>query len=92
MLTFNKKTVDPDSIGKDPRYSEKFKVEIYFKDVCLACKEVQRLQDICDDCAVQMEDEIESWKKILVILEVLQHAINFKFRAIKNQHMTKEFF
>lgn len=34
---FNKKTVDPDSIAKNNAYSDKFKVEIHFEDVCNMC-------------------------------------------------------
>ena len=31
---FNKATVDPDSVVKDERISNDFKIECYFRDVC----------------------------------------------------------
>jgi hypothetical protein len=46
VCEFTKKTVDPDSISKDPRYCENFKVEMHFKDVC-TCKPTEPLDKLC---------------------------------------------
>lgn len=34
---FTKRTVDPDATSKDPRFSEDFKIEVYFRDFCQTC-------------------------------------------------------
>jgi len=34
--------VDPDSINKDARYTEKFRVDVHFKNVCEKCTDSSR--------------------------------------------------
>ncbi len=53
-MTFTKKNVDPDSISKDPLYSNDFKVEIHFKDICKICKPTDTLDKKCSYCAEVM--------------------------------------
>ena len=47
LSTFTKKTVDPDSIEKDDRFSEKFRIEIHFRDICQVCKPSEHYEKLC---------------------------------------------
>ena len=53
-LTFTKNTVDPDAISKDPLYSNDFKVEIHFKDLCKICKTSDHIDKKCENCVDTM--------------------------------------
>ena len=61
ISTFTKKTVDPDSIEKDERFSDKFKIEIHFKDLCSVCKPSEHHDKLCERCKYEMSDEIPNW-------------------------------
>ena len=47
---FTKATVDPDAVFKDNRFSDEFKVELYFKDVCQRCSPQLPLEHLCVKC------------------------------------------
>lgn len=44
---FYKNTVDPDSIIKDPRISNDFKIECFFKDYCDICVPAMPIDELC---------------------------------------------
>ena len=69
MSTFTKKTVDPDSIEKDERFSDKFKIEIHFRDICQVCKPTEHFEKLCTQCKYEMQEEIPNWQLISKILE-----------------------
>ena len=68
---FNKANVDPDSVVKDIRISTDFKVECYFRDVCKICNPTMPLEMLCSMCMKNMASEIDSWKIIRKILDVI---------------------
>jgi hypothetical protein len=70
VYSFDKAMVDPDSISKDPKYNDKFRVDIHFKDICENCNPTQTLDYICNNCRTEMPQEIDNWKIIKLILDV----------------------
>jgi hypothetical protein len=38
IYTFDKKGVDPDSIIKNKKFDNDFKIDLHFEDVCKSCK------------------------------------------------------
>ena len=62
--------MDPDSIGKDSRYTDDFKVEVHFKALCeRGCKPERTLRELCNKCKREMDINInESWVLIDNIL------------------------
>ena len=74
---FSKNTVDPDSLIKDDRFSEDFKIDCYFRDFCNTCNSSIPLERLCIRCTNEMESEIKSWKIIRNIIDVLLLYINF---------------
>ena len=61
-MVLRKDLVDPDSIAKDHRYSDDFRVEIHFNNVCERCKPERAIKDLCSRCQREMETDIaESW-------------------------------
>ena len=47
---FTKHTVDPDSIIKDDRISNDFKIECFFGDFCIDCNGKIPIDNICPRC------------------------------------------
>lgn len=82
MVTFNQKSVDPDSISKDSRFSSDFKLEIHFKDICSNCKPTEPLEKLCKYCQQSMTNDIEFWSIIQNILDV---SIDIFFTLIESQ-------
>jgi len=74
--------VDPDSINKDARYTEKFRVDVHFKNVCEKCTDSSRpINDLCKQCSNAMETDIkDSWNIIHAILDVIisLYLINYR--------------
>ena len=72
MAVLNRTDVDPDSVAKDQRYGEDFKVEVYFKNLCKKCTRSDRpIEELCGQCKEHMKEDInESWKVIHSILRV----------------------
>ena len=70
--------MDPDSIGKDQRFSSGFAVDIHFKSLCPkagssqgACRPEKPLTELCTKCRHDMEEEIRTcWLEIKGILDV----------------------
>ena len=51
VVSFKKDNVDPDSIGKDSRYTDDFKVEVHFKSLCeRGCRPELTLRELCRKC------------------------------------------
>ena len=67
---FTKATVDPDSVIKDERISEHFKIECYFTDFCQRCDPSMAIHELCERCIKNMENDLGSWKIIGDILDV----------------------
>jgi len=44
---FYKNTVDPDSIIKDERIPDDFRIECYFRDFCPNCVPEMPIEDLC---------------------------------------------
>lgn len=64
--------VDPDSINKDARFAEKFRVDIHFKNVCERCTDSAKpISELCKVCQEIMQTDIkDSWNIIHGILDV----------------------
>jgi uncharacterized OB-fold protein len=59
VVVLRREEVDPDSIGKDQRYTDDFKVEIHFQNVCERCTRSDRpIKELCKRCNTEMEDDI----------------------------------
>lgn len=68
---FTKATVDPDSIIKDERIDDGFKIELYFRDFCQSkCDPSMDIDELCEKCHSNMESEIKDWRIIKKILDV----------------------
>ena len=70
VVYFNKKSVDPDSIARNSKYSPDFKVEIHFKDICPNCKPTDPKCKLCPSCLEKMASDLVFWDIITKILEV----------------------
>jgi hypothetical protein len=46
--------VDPDSIAKDPKYDNDFKVELVFEEFCYNCSPENHVNDLCNKCCEKM--------------------------------------
>jgi hypothetical protein len=66
---FTKKTVDPDATAKDPRFSDEFKIECYFKDYCTKCQPSMPIEELCRRCKLVMQNELPGWEIIRKILD-----------------------
>lgn len=66
---FTKKTVDPDATQKDPRFSDDFKIECYFKDYCPKCNPGLPIDQLCKRCKIEMSSELPCWDRIRRILD-----------------------
>jgi len=64
--------VDPDSIGKDQRYGDDFKIEVFFSNICEKCKNSEmKTKDLCSFCTREMDEDIKGcWNIINSILNV----------------------
>ena len=51
---FDKWGVDPDSIAKDPKYDNDFKIELVFDEFCYQCSPVNRCDMLCARCVAKM--------------------------------------
>lgn len=69
VYEFTKKTVDPDSILKNPKFDDNFKIECYFKDYCQNCNSKMAIENLCNKCTSNMEEEISQWRIIRGILD-----------------------
>lgn len=67
-MIFTKKSVDPDSIGKDSSFPDNFKICIEFESICHNCKPTDPMQSICKSCKPLLRQEIDNWKIIEAIL------------------------
>lgn len=47
---FGWNTIDPDSLIKDDRFSDDFKIECYFRDFCTICNSSIPLEKLCIRC------------------------------------------
>ena len=75
--TFDKTGVDPDSIAKDKKFDNDFKIELIFKDCCSTCKASNPVSDLCNKCRSRIKKEkIEEWEKIAKIID--QHHNNIQ--------------
>ena len=72
---FTKDTVDPDSIIKDERISWDFKVTCYFKDYCTKCIPSMPITEVCSKCTNKLDEEVETWRIIKRILDVILEII-----------------
>ena len=51
IYKFGRALVDPDSIRNDPRFTDSFRVEIHFKNVCEKCTDASRdIRELCGTC------------------------------------------
>ncbi len=71
--------VDPDSINKDARYAEKFRVDVHFKNVCERCTDSSKpISELCKTCQEIMNSDIkDSWSIIHAILDVIFFLFQF---------------
>jgi hypothetical protein len=70
VYTFDKKGVDPDSIIKNKKFENDFKINLFFSDECnLDCKPSKPLTMLCNDCKITMVDEIKEWMIITKIID-----------------------
>jgi hypothetical protein len=71
VLTLKRKDVDPDSVNKNALYTDDFKVEIHFKDVCGVCKSTNTIAQLCKQCYQRMKDteDLIFWQTIQSILD-----------------------
>lgn len=71
VAILKREEVDPDSVSKDSRFSEDFRVEMHFKGCCdRGCRPERPLKDLCPRCKQEMDSDIqESWVHIYNILE-----------------------
>eukprot|EP00347_Sterkiella_histriomuscorum_P023468 403334529 len=87
IVTLSRKSVDPDSISKNPMYNSEFKVDIYFKDICSICKSTDFPQDKCKDCSFLMHQDLQYWRLIQSILDNHEYP-NHEKGAILNFNST----
>lgn len=66
---FTKKTVDPDATAKDPRFSDDFKIECYFRDFCNKCQPSMPIEELCKRCKASMPNDLPGWETIRRILD-----------------------
>jgi hypothetical protein len=51
--------VDPDSVNKDARFAEQFRIDIHFKNVCEKCTDSSKpISDLCKLCQEIMRCDI----------------------------------
>jgi len=53
--------VDPDAIQKDKRFSNDFKIELYFRDYCPQCGPTQPADSLCPKCKSMMKEDVQDW-------------------------------
>ena len=58
--------VDPDSVNKDARFAEQFRIDIHFKNVCDKCTDSSKpISDLCKSCQeIMFCDILDSWNII----------------------------
>lgn len=70
VYTFDKRSVDPDSIIKNKKFDMDFQINLYFSDECkMECKPTKPLTQLCNDCKIAMDDEFREWMMINKIVE-----------------------
>lgn len=70
VYSFDKRSVDPDSIIKNKKFDHNFQINLYFSDVCRSeCKPSKPLCQLCNDCKIAMDDEFKEWMVITNIVE-----------------------
>lgn len=65
---FSKHMVDPDSVSKDPRFSNDFCITVNVTKLCDNCNSSLALQDLCKMCTDTLLDELFYWQLISSIL------------------------
>lgn len=51
--------VDPDSVNKDARFAENFRIDVHFKNVCEKCTDSSKpISDLCKMCQEIMRTDI----------------------------------
>lgn len=70
VYSFDKKSVDPDSIIKSKKFESDFKINLHFTDECkMECHPSKPLCNLCNDCKIAMPEEYKEWTIITKIIE-----------------------
>lgn len=92
IYTFDKAGVDPDSIIKSNKFDNRFKIELYFEDVCKSCKSTNPIDRLCANCQNEMKSEVKEWKKIQEIIELHQFQMKVNSESLGGRKKVKEWF
>ena len=60
----DKKGVDPDSIAKSTAFDINFKLGLYYEDICKSCTPQTHINNLCNECARVMKNQIMEWQQI----------------------------
>lgn len=96
ILRLSRDEVDPDSIQKDSRFAENFRVEVHFESRCPRaggpCRSDMECKDLCSKCKSTMDTDIKgSWDEIHKILRAHKfpshlEGVQINFRATQSDY------
>ena len=90
IYTFDKAGVDPDSIIKNKDFDSKFAIELHFQDVCKNCSSRNELQNLCNDCKINMQTEFLEWQTIKKIVDRQWEELDIMKQSIMSKHKYDE--